>query len=530
MGEGSRLFRAYAAGDPAAVAFFAHDARSPTGRAAAAAAAAAWPRDRAALADALTAQNAAWGNMDGAAEQTLAALRHPEGVAVLTGQQLGLFGGPLLTLYKAVTAIQLARRLAEETGRPVAPVFWLASEDHDWEEVRRATVPGDASPVDVALPPSGSREPVGRRRVDEAVLAALDALEAALRPTEFSPGVLAALRTAYRPGTTHTEAFGRWLAHLFAGTGLLLVSPDDPALKRLAAPVLRAELEDPAATLGALLEAGRVLEAAGFHQQVTPLPGQLFLMEPEGRLALDPEPGGGFVLRGTGRRLARADVQALLEAEPERFSPNVVLRPIVQDALFPTAAYVGGPGEVAYHAQLGGVYDRFGVPRPAMALRASVTLVEARVRRALERLGLALEELTADPEHLHRRLALARSPLDVEGAFARAARALDAVVDALRPVAQGADPTLGRSAEAFRAALHKELAALETKVVRAEKRNHDALREALDRARGHLFPKGRLQERVLSPVYYLAKYGPDLAVRLVDGLAPETDRHQVVEL
>jgi bacillithiol synthase len=525
MGGFSALFTRYAEGDPDALAFYAHDWRSPEARAEAARRAAALPRDRHTLADVLLEQNEAWGNLDAGTLGHIAALRDPEGAAVVTGQQLGLFGGPLYTVYKAVTTVQLARRLAEETGRPVAPVFWLAGEDHDWEEVRAAVVSGPEGPRRIELPAGEGRQPVGRRVLGEEVGPAL----AALAEAGALPGGLA---EAYREGASHAEAFGRWMAHLFAGTGLVLCSPDDPRLKALATPLFRREIEAPDAALDALLAAGGALSASGFHQQVTPLPGNLFLMEPEGRFTLDPE-GDGFTLRGLGGHLSRADLLDRLAQDPGAFSPNVVLRPLLEATLLPSAAYVAGPGEAAYYAQLRGVYEASGVPMPVIYPRASATLVDGRTLRILDRYGLAVEAFAGGRETLdalHRRLALEASAHDVPGAFAEAEARIAAALDALRPVVEGADPTLARSAASTRAVLLRRLAALQEKTVRAEKRTHVGIRRDLDRAGAWLAPFGTPQERVLSPVAALRAAGPYLAAQLIEALSLDTSAHQVVQV
>lgn len=529
------LFRRYATGDEAALRFFAHDFRDPAALRAAAERAASLSRDRETLADVLAEQNARWGNEGEAVRANVEALRDVGSAAVVTGQQLGLFGGPLYTAYKAATAVRLARQMTEDTGRPAVPVFWLAGEDHDFEEVRATVVLSGRGPVRIALPPADDRTPVGRRVLGPEVETALTDLQKALRPTAFTPDLLAALRRSYRPGATMRDAFASWMAHLFAGSGLVFVSPDDARLKRLVAPVFRGEIERPGEALARLTDASEALVEAGFHRQVTPLPGNLFLMEPEGRFTLDPE-NGGFTLRGLGRRYTKEDLLALLAAEPERFSPNVVLRPVVEDRLLPTAAYVAGPGEASYYAQLRGVYDAFGVPMPVVYPRASVTLVEPAVQRVLERYGLAVPDLDPGPdpaaslEALHRRLALDLSEHDVEAAFAEARRRTEEAVDALKPLAVEADPTLERSAEATRAALRNTLGKLETRVVRAEKRNHALVRERLERARAALYPVGKPQERVLSALSFLNTYGPALVAEWLDSLDLNTAAHQVLEV
>jgi bacillithiol biosynthesis cysteine-adding enzyme BshC len=523
------LFRRYAAGDEAALRFFAHDPWDASARAEVARAAADLDRDRTTLADVLAEQNAGWGNEDAAVRSSIDALRSPDGVAVVTGQQLGLFGGPLYTVYKAVTAVQLARQMAEETGRAVVPVFWLAGEDHDFDEVRATVVLSGNDPVRVALPEDDARTPVGRRELGDDVAGAVDALAEALRETEFSPELMEAVRAAYRPGATMRDAFARLMRHLFAGSGLVFCSPDDARLKRLVADVFRHEIEHHEETLERLTATSDDLDAAGFHRQVTPLPVNLFLMEDEGRFTVDPAEGGGFELRGLDRSYSKDELLALLDAEPERFSPNVVLRPILEDRLLPTAAYVAGPGEASYYAQLRGVYDLFDVPMPVVYPRASVTLVESKVQNVLDQYDLSVDDFGGDIETLLRRLVIELSEHDVEGAFGDATRQLHETVNALKSVAADVDATLGKSADALRAALQNELAGLRDRVVRAEKRNHEVVRERLGKAAAGLYPTGTLQERLLSPLYVLNKYGP-LVPRWVDGLDLDTTAHQIVEL
>jgi bacillithiol synthase len=532
----SRFFADYASGDARALAFFAHDWRSAEARDRAAGRAAAASRDRHTLALVLTEQNTRWRNDGERVEANLQALRQPGSAAVVTGQQLGLFGGPLYTLYKAVTALQLAAAETRRTGRPVVPVFWLAGEDHDWDEVRSASIVRRGEVATVALPPDDSRQPVGRRIVGADVQAPLAALAEALPPTGHTAEMLAAVADCYRPEATHRDAFARWMAHLFRGTGLVLMSVDDPRLKRLAGPIIRRELEHPEAPLAAILDASGALEAAGYHRQVSPLAGNLFLMDEGGRVPLDPQPGGGYALRGRGITLSQEDLLARLADDPGAFSPNVALRPIVEDALLPTMAYVAGPGEAAYYAQLRGVYDHFGVPMPVVYPRASATILSPAARRVLERYDLDFERLAGAPDAgseearaaLYRGLALASGDHGIEEAIASAAAELDAVADSLRPLAERVDPSLARSAESFRTGIRKELARLETKLVRAEKRRHHQIDAHLTNLFTEIFPAGAPQERVASVVDLLNRQGTGVVERLLQNLSLDTGEHQVL--
>src|SRR5690606_4757764 len=268
----SALFAAYAEGDPRALAYFAHDPWQAAARAEAARRAAAAPRDRDALADALLDQNPAWGeDEEPAVRDGIARLRDPESVAVVTGQQLGLFGGPLYTAHKALTATLLARQIEAETGQPAVPVFWLAGEDHDFAEVHATTLLDRYTPARVAyddgVPPDANRGPVGRLTLRAPIAAppaaaaapppppppaALEAAEAALPPTPLAAELLAALRADWAPGTHWRDAFARTLRRQTAGSGLVFVSADDARLKKLTAPLVRKEIEGWADTHEAL--------------------------------------------------------------------------------------------------------------------------------------------------------------------------------------------------------------------------------------------------------------------------------------
>ncbi len=531
----SRLFQGVASGDPDALRFYAHDWR--TGLAAAADAAAAFPHPRQPLAKALLAQADARG-ADAAARASIERLRSPEAVAVLTGQQLGLFGGPLYTVWKALGAVLTARRVERETGRPAVPVFWLAGEDHDLDEVRGTALArgesvarvryGDAAP--------GNREPVGRKTLDaETVAAALAEMERALPEGPHRSEVLELLREAWAPGRLWRDAFWDTLQALTRGTGLVFVSPDDPAIKALAADLFAQEADDPQATLRALQAASDDLVASGYHAQIAPAPLNLFWLRGDERLALDPASGGpasgGAVARGTAHRID--DLGAFARETPEALSPNVVLRPVLQDALFPTVAYVAGPGETAYFAQLKGVYERFGVPMPAIVPRLSVSLIEPGVRKVLDRYGLDVPDLKDGIDAHWKRLAQeaqtaeahAASGADLPAAFAASREAAATELARLTDLAADLNPSLRAAGEAAQARIYKAIARLETKTVRVQKRQHDDVRARLARAHAALWPGGSLQERAANPFAVAARHGLGAFAQIADALDAQHDLH-----
>ena len=526
------LFRAYCTDYPSLSEFFSGDFRNSQSIEDAAARAAAFSRDRETLTSVLKRQNEHWG----ARERTLdniSRLLDPLAVAVVTGQQVGLLTGPLYTILKTITAVQVARQLEAETGRPFIPIFWLEGEDHDVAEATSITIPTDEGPVQFSYePPTASgglnAGPVGRLRLDDRFAAFLGEVENALQPSEFRDGVMRAVTDSYETGETLLCGFARYMRKLFPDEGLVFMSPDDAELKQLLTPLFKRELEDHAGSFGALKQATERL-ASRYASQISPRPGNLFLLHEQGRVKLEPE-NGSFHLRGLDQHVEGREAVEMLNHQPSRFSPNVALRPLAQDTLLPTAVYVAGPGEIAYFAQLKGLYEWAGIPMPVIYPRASATFVEKRIKRVLDRYELDLERISGDINDVIRDVVLAALEVDLEGAFSETEHTVASAFDALRPLVERIDGSLSKSVDATRAGIVKQIESLKERTVRSGKRQQDQIREAIQRAGHHLFPGGHLQERTVSPLYVMTKYGPDLPVRWISELSTDTTGHQIVEI
>lgn len=526
------LFRAYTADFDSVASYYAADYRSENARREAARRAADYPRNRNTLVEVLLDQNERWG-MDDAVRNHIEALRDPASVAVVTGQQIGLLLGPMYTILKTITMLQLTARLARETGRPVVPVFWLEGEDHDFDEVaginllhkneiRTIRYDGDN------LPSGANREPVGRLALTEKIEQIIAQIDEILPPTDFKPSIMQFIREAYQPGVTLLDAFARLMRALFPGAGLIMMNPSYPRLKQLDQPLFRRELEDYETSHALLQEVSSDLEQH-FHAQVHTRPTNLFLLEQDGRYALDAR-DGRFYLRGKSTSLTRENVLSLVEQHPERFSPNVVLRPLVQDNILPTAVYVGGPAEISYFAQFKPVYEWAGIPMPVIYPRASVTFVERKIQKVLDRYEISLPDLQSDPERLFRTLVLRDLEFDLDTEFDAALRQVHEAINTIKPVIERVDRTLVKTAEATRATISKELDRLKERVVKAEKRRNDEIQGQLEKARVNLYPRNKLQERIISPFYFLNKYSPDLIKVLRERLSLDTGEHQVLVL
>ena len=459
-------------------------------------------------------------------------LADADAVAVVTGQQAGLFGGPLFTLLKALTTIRLARRVSEEHGVPVVPVFWIDAEDHDWEEVRSCGVlDGELALREVAAPaPEGAGErSIGLLRWTDAVDDAVSQLAEVLPVSEYKDWALDCVRQSYTAGATVSESFARLMDTVLGPQGLVVFDASDPAAKALAAPVFAAELERPGRTALAAARAGADLVSRGYHMQVTPHEGSVALFYLDGgRRPIRPE--AGVVALEDGRRVELTELVARARRDPQAFSPNVLLRPVVQDTLFPTVCYVSGPNELAYLAQLKGVYEAFAVPMPLVQPRASATVLDAAAVRFLTRHRLPLETLQAQDEHALNELLRTLLPPAVEQSVAEARERIAASMDAVIRAVPAIDPTLEGKARSVAGRMEHELSTLHAKILQAAKRRDDTLRRQFVHARAQAFPHGEPQERAVGGISFLSRYGPAFAPRLLEELPVDPGTHWVVTI
>jgi bacillithiol synthase len=435
-------------------------------------------------------------------------------LAVTTGQQAGVFTGPLFTIYKALTAATFAAELAQRLGVPVVPVHWVAGDDHDFAEVDHcAVIADDGTPRQIVLrhrAPDGPLTPVFREPVGREGVAALDALAAALPPGNGRDDAIAWLARAYTPEQSLAEAHAVALADLLDPFGVVVCRGWHGALKRAAQPVVLGALEQAGPLDAALAREAERLRAAGREVPIEVGGGlSLVMIEAKGgrdRLRMDGA-AGRFTTRRSGEAFDLSAVRELAEREAERVSAGALLRGAVEAFVFPTVAYAGGPGEQAYLAQSGPVYELLGVPRPAVVPRFSALIVEDKVRKVLEAFELEPASLRRSEPEIG--AALARDALDpaAAAAFAGLRRDLEARYAELSRHAVAVDPTLELTALGYR---NKALAGardFEKKLLaHLRKRQEVALSQIL-RARSQLFPGGKHQERVITVASVLARHG-----------------------
>jgi bacillithiol biosynthesis cysteine-adding enzyme BshC len=522
------LTGAYAFNFSSIAPFYAGDPRSPEAWREALERVHSHKRPRNEIADCLAVQQARR-EAPPASREAAAKLRNPDAVAVVTGQQAGAFGGPLFTLLKALTAIQLARRTEATLGVPALAVFWVDAEDHDWEEVAGCTVlDAQYEPRTITLPPpAGAGEhPVATVTLDERVLDSIEILRATLAETDFTTWLIDGLRGAYRPGAGMADAFGRWLESLLGRYGLVVFDSSDPAAKPLQRDVFIREAGSPGHTARLAARAGEALAARGHSPQVVPQPDSVSLFHLDGGRTPIRRQGDQFV---AGARIyTAAELEREAAANPQLFSPNVLLRPIVQDVLLPTICYVAGPSELAYLGQLREVYDHFGVPMPLIHPRATATLVDSATHRFLTKYDVPLEALQPQDESALNRLLEAQLPPTVEHALNEAGEAVRRAMERVVDVIPAVDPTLAGAARTTLGKLEHEVRALHGKVIQAAKKRDETLRRQFKRAQAQSFPHGDPQERALGIVFFLNLYGPALIDRLLEDLPTDPGEHWVL--
>ena len=468
---------------------------------------------RAAMVSIMRRQAEGWGLL-AASRESLAKFERPETLAVVSGQQPGLFGGPLYTIYKAATAVAFAQNLEKATGRPVVPIFWIASDDHDFEEVRRAFIgDGAVETKEVAYPLEAAPRGVAVARVPLAdpILDLIREADAALGGTQYREDVVNRLREAYAPGRGWTEAFARLAGGWVAPWGALVFDPADREAKRLALPVFEREIELNGRSAEAARATGEELQAAGYHAQIARTGGELNLFwHDEHREALRVSEKGLFRLAESGREIRARELLEKVRERPEDASPGVLLRPLMQDHLFPTAAYVGGPAEVAYWAQVNALYPLFGSSPPAVVPRAGATILEPKVQKILERFGISWEALAGDVEVLIRDTLVRFLPVDLPALFEKERTGWVESMKRIETAVTAFDPSLKAAVDTATGKVVHEGQALEKKLMQVWKRRHEETALKIRRAKESLFPHGGLQERTLSVLGFAAEHGPAL--------------------
>jgi bacillithiol synthase len=463
--------------------------------------------------------------------ENLDRLTRPNTFVVIGGQQPGLLTGPLYTIYKAISIIKLAEELRSQFPYEFVPLFWNASDDHDWAEVNHTyLIGGDGrlQRLEYPLDRQFAGRSVGEIPLDRGALTVIQQVSGLLTGQGFAEEVEGLLLETAEVSSTFGEWFSRLMLILFHRYGLIVVEPGLPDLKRLAIPLFEQALEAPLAPSQLANAAGDALEGRGYQRQIHKDPAlcSFFLRENGRREAVRYVRGAFHVGSQT---YSKAELKCMLDDNPERFSPNALLRPVMSEFLFPTAAFIGGAGELNYFAQTRGIYQYFDVPMPVPHLRLGCTLIEPSTARILEKYDLPLLALR-DPDRMLTEWIRARadiaSPQLWQGLREQVYRPFADLKGAVRAI----DPTLETSLEGTLNYMMVRIGRFEKKLVRHLKKAEHLTATQLRQAAEALFPGRGFQERTFNGLSYLSRYGMDFIETLVEAVPESYGKHYMVEL
>jgi bacillithiol synthase len=466
-----------------------------------------YPEDRRAeMVAALEAQNGSHASLD--------VLSQPGSVAVVTGQQVGLFSGPAYTLYKALTAAKLAEQLTS-TGTPAVPVFWLATEDHDFAEVNHSWGFDEAHhPVRYEVNgQAGNNRPVGTIEIAHWPI---NELRQSLSGLPFADDVLGLVEETYGPGISLGAAFQKLLEKLLKPYGFLFIDPLHPATRKLAAPMLQGAVRIGQELNQLLLNRSRELESAGYHSQVHVAHGTSL-----------------FFLLEEGKRIPVRDLKYTpdqLADRAEQISPNALLRPVVQDYMLPTAAYIGGPAEIAYFAQSQVLYQRLLGHMPRVVSRSGFTLFDNRSAKLMERYGLRPKDFFRGEESLRETVASRLIPAELEQRFAQVSNAVAESIESLEQQILAFDPTLAAATNKSRSKMTHQLTKIRSKVARETMRRNEKVLKDAEFLYNAVYPHKHLQERFYSILPFLARHGFELVDRLYEAVRLDCPDHILLQV
>ena len=461
-------------------------------------------------------------------------LREVTTFAVVTGQQVGLFTGPLYTIYKALTAVHHAQWLkAQFPAYEFIPIFWLESEDHDIEEISEVGIidkENNYSRIRYGEPlPEGEKNyaSVGALQLNGDIQKVFDGLRSLATQTDFTEAMLEEFESCYKEDKTLAVAFAQLLNKLYPSAGIVFVDPSDVELKKISAPIIQRELETFPMAGEVVIKRSAELETM-YHAQIKPRAVNLFYHAKGGRYAVEPSEYG-FFLRGTRQRFLREELRAIGSEAPESFSPNVLLRPIIQDFLFPTATYVAGPSEVAYFAQLQPVYDHFQVPMPIILPRASMTLIEPKIQKLFDKFDIPFTAMFETPEQVYASIMQSGDGEEVME-FQNISAQIDEWQTRLRAIAQRVDVSLLSASETTIQKMKGHLTLFEQKIYQSKKQRDQVVTRQIEKMFNYLTPDSVAQERQLNIFSFLNRFGKDVLRTIDQACEPFPIEHRIVHL
>jgi bacillithiol biosynthesis cysteine-adding enzyme BshC len=486
------------------------------------------------VAAALAAQNQRW-NRSAATSANLEVLSQPESFAVVTGQQVGLLTGPCYSIYKALTAVKLAQELTHQ-GLRCVPIFWMETGDHDLEEINHVSLMDSGSQklasLKLEVRESDNQRPVGQIVLGSEMEGFLKEFRLLLPPgSEFSDQTIRLVEECYKAGSTLGDAFARMMSRLLGDLGLILMDPSDPALAALSLPVFDWALESAEKLRARLNAANESVRKQGFEPQIKIDPQTAFVFSTgDGRRRLLLKEGDHVWPKGSDHRITLSEAKRLAKENPEKLSPSVALRPLVQDFLLPTVAYVGGPTETSYFAELTGFYELVDRPMPVLVPRASVSVITKKAHRLLEKYALDVQTVFEGREKLAETIVERSAAGEGFSRFEHLEAEINRLLNKMKPEMEKADPTLGGALETARQKILYQVTHLKTRFVHTEEKRQAQVIQHAEALANVLWPNRALQERELNVCYFLSRYGHDFIKILFDAIEPLAIHHKLLAL
>lgn len=473
-------------------------------------------------------------NISEKTQKNIKLLSQPKSLAVITGQQLGILSGPLYTLYKIITTIKLSSQLNERYADfNFIPVFWMESDDHDFNEVHKITVLNNENNLvtinyknDVS--DDEIRSSVGNMIFDDSINDFFNQLEQNLRNTEFKEDTISRLKQIYSSGKSFKESFRELLLWLFDEYGLIIFDPSTAKVKQALKPIFLKEINNFRTHTQKLVSVSATLEEV-YHAQVKVKPVNLFYHMDNGRYSIEPVEEI-FKLKRKRKQFTKDEITAEINEHPERFSPNVLLRPITQDFLFPTAFYVAGPSEVSYFAQIHPLYEFFNIEPPVIYPRSSATLIEKSVLTFMEKYDLTMRDVFLGTDQLKEKILSTVAENNIEEIFDNAVKNVNLIFDDLKEKLFSVDKTISDSTNRYREKVLYSINELKSKAERAHESRFEVIIRQISKLSNLLYPNENLQERELNYFYFANKFGVSFHRKLYEELSISEFEHQTIEI
>jgi bacillithiol biosynthesis cysteine-adding enzyme BshC len=460
-------------------------------------------------------------------------LKQNQTCAVVTGQQVGLFSGPLYTIYKSLTAIKLTEYLNQNGRGSFVPIFWLAADDHDFAEIDHINLLNKNNQIEKIQCVSHSlstKLPVSKILLTQEINKCVQQLKNLSHDSEFKLEIISHLSEAYEPDQSYADAFGKWMTRLFKSYGLIFIDASHQGIKELGKSVFLKEIAENSPSTICAFETSKKLKQAKYNCQIQLRKGilNLFFADPE-RQSIGIKKDG-YIIKDTQQTYSRDELFALLGKKSYLCSPNVLLRPIYQDTILPTVAYIGGPAEVAYFGQMKGIYDRFSIPMPIIYPRKSMTIIENKIKSVLQKHNLNVQDFWHNFDQIIQTIIKKHIPQSIDKVFSTASSHLKQDFQSIKKEIVSLEPGLEYSADFTLEKINQQFKYLENKILKASKKQNDILIQQLYKVKNNLYPANHLQERVLNIIPYLIKYGYPFMDKLYKTMDVNCYDHQIMEL